>query len=132
MIKTTLISAIALASLISCTSLDPDYQAYKAEKERIQQEQAASIGSRYPSNSYYNNANLEEPTAYNVNEYNTAASNSSSAAYSGSTTSYTIQKGDTLWKLSQQFQTTVAELQQINNITGSNISVGQIINVPGL
>ena len=71
MIKTTLLSATVLLSLISCTSMDPDYQAYKAEKERMQQEQTETVASRYPSDSYYNNSSLEEPTAYNVNQYNT-------------------------------------------------------------
>ncbi len=131
MIKTSLLSASVLLSLISCTAFDPDYQAYKAEKERMQQEQVTSVASRYPSDSYYNDSSLEEPTAYNINQYNTDSS-VINPGYTGETSTYTVQKGDTLWKLSRQFQTTVAELQQLNNIVGSNIAIGQVLIVPGL
>ncbi|GEM_PF-3547889 len=131
MIKTTVLLATTLLLLISCTALDPDYQAYKAEKERMQQEQSANIASRYPSDSYYNSSNLEEPTAYNINQYNTD-SNTVNPGYTGETSTYTVQKGDTLWKLSRQFKTTVAEIQQLNNVIGSNIAVGQVLIVPSL
>jgi murein DD-endopeptidase MepM/ murein hydrolase activator NlpD len=45
--------------------------------------------------------------------------------------SYTIQTGDTLFKVAQSFGLTVAELQQANCIADANqIQVGQVIRVP--
>ena len=43
---------------------------------------------------------------------------------------YTIKEGDTLSALAQTFGTTVDELMQLNNLTDSNIYVGQTLNVP--
>ncbi len=52
---------------------------------------------------------------------------------SSSTNSYTVQKGDTLFKIAVHFNTTVAVLLRANpDITNSNvITVGQVINLPG-
>jgi flagellum-specific peptidoglycan hydrolase FlgJ len=42
---------------------------------------------------------------------------------------YTIQQGDTLYSLSKKFKLTVEELQKINNLSSSTISVGQTIKI---
>jgi len=42
---------------------------------------------------------------------------------------YTIQQGDTLYSLSKKFKLTVEELQKINNLLSSTISVGQTIKI---
>jgi LysM repeat protein len=45
---------------------------------------------------------------------------------------YTVQRGDTLFTIAQRLGTTVAELQQANNISDPNrISVGQVLIIPG-
>ena len=44
--------------------------------------------------------------------------------------SYTVVSGDYLSKIAQQFGTTVETLQEINNINGSLIEVGQEIQFP--
>ena len=38
---------------------------------------------------------------------------------------YTVQKGDTLYKISEMFNTTVSELKRINNLTTDILQVGQ-------
>jgi len=45
---------------------------------------------------------------------------------------YTVQRGDTLFTIAQRLGTTVAALQEANNISDPNrISVGQVLIVPG-
>lgn len=66
--------------------------------------------------------------------YNQKASAATSSPTSGPPLDhavYTVQPGDTLWKIAQQHHTTLAELMAINNIPNPNIlAVGQIILLP--
>ena len=45
-------------------------------------------------------------------------------------TTYKVQKGDTLYSISQQFNTTVDEIKKINNITSNNIYINQELYIP--
>ena len=47
------------------------------------------------------------------------------------TVTYTVKAGDTLWGISQQFNTTVSHLQSTNHINGSTIYVGQTLTISG-
>lgn len=42
---------------------------------------------------------------------------------------YTVEKGDTLYSISKKYNMTVGELQDINGLTGSEISLGQKLQV---
>jgi len=44
-------------------------------------------------------------------------------------TEYTVVKGDTLYSISKRYNLSVKQLQQLNNITGTEISIGQILNL---
>ena len=43
---------------------------------------------------------------------------------------YTVRAGDTLFAIANRFQTTVDEIMRANNLTSTNISVGQILKIP--
>ncbi|MFZ5989667.1 MAG: LysM peptidoglycan-binding domain-containing protein [Bacillota bacterium] len=45
-------------------------------------------------------------------------------------TSYTVKPGDYLWDISQRFNTTVREIMELNNLTGTDIYVGQVLKIP--
>lgn len=42
---------------------------------------------------------------------------------------YTVQTGDTLYAISQKFNSTVDAIKQLNNLTSNNLNVGQIIKI---
>ncbi len=44
---------------------------------------------------------------------------------------YTVQAGDTLWAISQQFGVTVADLMAANGLNATLIFVGQVLVIPG-
>ena len=45
-------------------------------------------------------------------------------------TTHTVQSGDTLWKLAQRFNTTVAAIKALNNLTSDSLSIGQVLRIP--
>lgn len=47
------------------------------------------------------------------------------------TTSYTVSAGDTLYKISQRFGVSVSDIQTANNLTSTNLSIGQVLTIPG-
>ncbi|MFT9846987.1 C40 family peptidase [Aneurinibacillus sp. REN35] len=47
-----------------------------------------------------------------------------------SAASYTVSKDDTLYKVSQRFGVSVAELKKVNKLTTDNIKLGQVLNIP--
>lgn len=49
----------------------------------------------------------------------------SSGTAFGATPLYTVQPGDSLWKLSQTYGTTIENLKRINRLTSDNLNVGQ-------
>lgn len=42
---------------------------------------------------------------------------------------HTVEKGDTLWNISQRYQTTVAAIRQLNSMANDNIQLGQRLRV---
>lgn len=45
-------------------------------------------------------------------------------------TTYTVQKGDSLYAIAKKYNTTVDTIKQINNLTSNNLSIGQILKLP--
>lgn len=46
------------------------------------------------------------------------------------TKNYTIKKGDTLYSIAKENNTTVDKIKQLNNLQNNNLSIGQIIQIP--
>ena len=47
-----------------------------------------------------------------------------------SNVNYIVKKGDNLYNIAKQYNTTVPELKSYNNLTTDNISIGQVIKIP--
>ena len=43
---------------------------------------------------------------------------------------YEVEQGDTLYTISGEYGLTIAEIKEINNLTGNNLSVGQQLRIP--
>ncbi|RUL51279.1 C40 family peptidase [Lysinibacillus antri] len=43
---------------------------------------------------------------------------------------YTVKSGDTLYSIARNYNTTVAELKSMNQLTSDNLHIGQVLNVP--
>ena len=47
-----------------------------------------------------------------------------------SNVNYIVKKGDNLYNIAKQYNTTVPELKSYNNLTTDNLSIGQVIKIP--
>ncbi|MCC3356160.1 LysM peptidoglycan-binding domain-containing protein [Bacillus sp. REN16] len=47
------------------------------------------------------------------------------------TSTYTVVAGDTLYSISVRFGTTIGAIQAANNLTTTNLSIGQVLTIPG-
>ncbi|XCF07318.1 glucosaminidase domain-containing protein [Tamlana crocina] len=71
---------------------------------------------------------------YNLHEYDMAVLGNSYTPYQpevadNQRTTYTVSKGDTLYSISKRYNTTVEELQNLNGLTGTTLSIGQVLLV---
>ena len=46
-------------------------------------------------------------------------------------TTYTISSGDSLYSIARRFNTTVDNIKSLNNLTSNNLSIGQVLKIPG-
>lgn len=75
----------------------------------------------------------------NYKEYVDAVVDAVIATYEGETIPslpesgnyYVVQNGDSLWKIANKYGITVNELKSLNGLTSNNLTVGQILEVPG-
>ena len=49
--------------------------------------------------------------------------------YTPSTNTYTVKKGDSLYSIAKQFNTTVDSIKSKNNLTSNNLAIGQILKI---
>ena len=43
---------------------------------------------------------------------------------------YAVQSGDSLWKISRQYNVSVEDIIKLNNLTNNTLKVGQILLIP--
>ena len=47
------------------------------------------------------------------------------------TSKYIVKRGDSLWIIARRFDTTTKKLQKLNNLSNTNLHIGQAIKIPG-
>lgn len=47
------------------------------------------------------------------------------------TTTYVVKSGDSLYNLAKRYNTTTKLIQQLNNLAGTNLYIGQVLKLPG-
>lgn len=62
----------------------------------------------------------------------TPAPTTSTTVSDTETVKYTVQRGDTLFKIARHFKVTVAALQSVNTLVSTTIYVGQILMIPSV
>ena len=52
-----------------------------------------------------------------------------SSVVPSSVQTYTVKSGDSLYKIAQKYNTTVAELRRLNNLNSDLLSIGQVLKI---
>ena len=55
----------------------------------------------------------------------------SQTSANGHTSNYVVKRGDSLWIIARRFNTTTKNLQKLNNLSNTNLHIGQVLIIPG-
>lgn len=135
-------AGLTALALSSCGTNDPEYKAWK-EQQASQANNPYGVpqangesGTYTPSGSapYQPLPGVNPPPSPQPPLASEASAPPVAAPPSipvGPTTPHQVSAGDSLWALSKKYNTTVEAIQSANGMTGTNIQVGQTLNIPG-
>ena len=55
---------------------------------------------------------------------------SSESSNTGTTNTYVVKSGDSLYSIARKYNTTVDEIKRLNNLTSNVLSIGQVLKIP--
>lgn len=143
--STTILSltaaSIATLTFTSCGTSDPEYKAWKEQQNSHQAgnnpygvpQAGGETGTYTPSGEtapYQPLPGVNPAPSPQPPLASGAAPNIAPLPATGGL-SHTVIAGDSLWALAKKYNTTIEAIQAANNMTDSNIRVGQKITVPG-
>lgn len=70
-------------------------------------------------------------TALSINQQLLIPTNQNTPPVTDGVVRYTVQAGDSLWKIANQYGITVDELISSNNLTSTSLQIGDILIIPG-
>lgn len=110
---------------------DYEIQQLRKEVDLLHQQLAEEQPWRSPSREVLSDIDKMPRRAQVVSNTSANKSKSSSkAAYQGPTKPHTVVKGDTLGRLASIYNTTVADIQSANQLSGHIIRLGEILKIP--
>lgn len=124
---------------------DAEYQQIKDEAERVRAYRNAN-GMNFENEYVYPEAVSSAPLtttyadtsqSYQIELFapETSTPSYSTSSYATTTSAsktHTVSKGDTLYNISKRYDTSVQSIQAENGFTGTELSIGQRIRVPGV
>jgi LysM repeat protein len=78
----------------------------------------------------YPGQKLEVPSGSKSTQQNESINEKAGESANDSAGSYTVKKGDNLYRIAQKYDMTIKELKTANNLTSDYIYPGQVLNVP--
>lgn len=149
---TYLVIATSAIALLSSCSLDPNYRAFQAQQKATAAANSATnavanttnqygvpqasgqLGTYTPSVATGGEVPFQPiPSVPDISPSNYVPTipTPSIPSIPTSGSNYTVIPGDSLWKISRQFGTTVEEIQAANGLTTTGINSGQTLTIPG-
>ena len=125
---------------------DEQYQALLDEADRIRAYRDAN-GMNFESEYQYvepapiaetvtyaetSSTTYETSPSYQIELFAPEAPATTSTITTSSAKTHTVSKGDTLYNISKRYDTTVSAIQQENALSGTALSIGQRIRIPGV
>ncbi|WP_209305050.1 LysM peptidoglycan-binding domain-containing protein [Granulicatella sp. WM01] len=95
----------------------------------IQSQTSAAKDETSASSSISASATSSQTTSTTLGSTTSSSQTTSNASTVARGTTYTVQAGDTLYSISRRYGLTVEQLQSLNGLSGTNLSVGQVLIV---